>query len=375
MTQSRTIGPVRIRPQVKNGVATGRWFVDVPASLTGNGRRKRKLFDNRKQAADVARALARQIDPVTGLLRVRDKPSGLSLAEAMAGWLRDERLRVQTLKKRQSTLEIDAYRLKALQAYFRDEKLHEITEERLTAYQAHRLGQGRKPVTINCELATLGLVFKWAVKKGYARAVPKAEQIPVNPAPVIIPTPEEVVRIIGNLPERLRPLVRFLAETGCRKGEAVNLLWECVDEIGGYADIVAREGWTPKTGQSQRRIPLNPDLLAMIQTLPKEGPYVFTGQDPEKPVGCFKKAWASAVAKARIMRNGRPVHVPVKALRKAHATWQAERGINESVLQSLLGHARGSRVTRQFYIHATEQARRAAVIVLPFDRQTPKKSA
>ena len=36
-----------------------------------------------------------------------------------------------------------------------------------------------------------------------------------------------------------------------------------------------------------------------------------------------------------------------------------------SVLRELLGHARGSRVPDQYYVHATEEAKRAALIELP----------
>ena len=375
MTKPRTIGPVRIRPQVKSGKETGKWFVDLPATLTSNGKRKRKLFDNVKQATEVARELGRRVDPVTGLLKVRQAPSRLTLPGAIEGWERDERLRVQTLKKRETTLEVNGFQLRPVAAYFKDRALSTITECCLIEYQAHRLKQGRKPVTINSEIATLDLVFRWAVKKGYLKTVPKAEQIPVRAAQVVIPSPEEVVRIIEAMPARLKPLIRFLAETGCRKGEAINLTWDCVDEIGGFVEIASKEGWTPKTEQSERRIPLNPDLLAMIRGLPKEGAYVFAGKSPDQPIGSFRKAWATAVRRANIARRGSQVHLPIKCLRKAHATWQAERGINESVLQGLLGHARGSRVTKRYYVHATEEAKRAAVIVLPFGASNTQKSA
>ena len=341
MTKPRTIGPVRIRPQVKSGKETGKWFVDLPATLTSNGKRKRKLFDNVKQATEVARELGRRVDPVTGLLKGRQAPSRLTLPGAIEGWERDERLRVQTLKKRETTLEVNGFQLRPVTAYFKDRALSTITESCLIEYQAHRLKQGRKPVTINSEIATLDLVFRWAVKKGYLKAVPKAEQIPVRAAQVVIPSPEEVVRIIEAMSARLKPLIRFLAETGCRKGEAINLTWDCVDEIGGFVEIASKEGWTPKTEQSKRRIPLNPDLLAMIRGLPKEGTFVFAGKSPDQPIGSFRKAWATAVRRANITRRGSQVPLPIKCLREAHATWQAERGINESVLQGLLGHARG----------------------------------
>lgn len=301
------------------------------------------------------------------MLRIRHRPSGIAIEAAVKEWLASEQLRVKTLKKRETTLYIDACRLKSATAFFKGEVLSSITEKRLVEFQAHRLSLGRKPQTINSEITTLGLVLRWAVKQGYLGCVPKVEPVPVRPVTVVIPTPEEVVRIIDALPERLRPLVRFLAETGCRKGEAVNLTWDCIDEIGGYAEIRSRDGWTPKTQQSERRIPLNDDLLHMIRRLPKDGPYVFPGKGPDTPVGSFKRAWASAVTAAKIRRRGQIVSLPVKTLRKAHATWQAERGTSESVLQGLMGHARGSRVTRQFYVHVSDEAKRAAVITLPIN--------
>lgn len=359
------IGLVRVRAQIKQGVETGKWFVDIPASLTSNGRRKRKLFDNQRKATEVARELRRRLDPVTGLLMAREKPSGITLVNAITGWEVDEQKRVDTLKKRSTTFENNKYQLRPVKTYFNDETLHSITEERLVEYQAHRLKLGRKPITINSEIATLSGVFKWAVKQGHIKTVPKPEQIPVRPVEAVIPTPKEVVRIIRALPERLQPIVRFLAETGCRVGEATNLTWDCVDEIGGYVEIMAREGWTPKTQQSERRIPINDGLLTMIRGLDKNSLYVFAGATPQEPIGSFKKAWATAVRNASLTRRGKQVHVPIKSLRKANATWQAERGVNESVLQGLLGHAKGSRVTKKYYVHATEEAKRAAVISLP----------
>jgi integrase len=139
-----------------------------------------------------------------------------------------------------------------------------------------------------------------------------------------------------------------------------------VDEVNGVVEIRSRDGWTPKTAQSERHIPLNPELVELLRSLRKDGPYVFPGTTPDEPIGSFKKTLRTAVAKARIYRNGKPVHLSAQSYRKAHATWQAMRGVNEGVLQGLLGHAAGSRVTQKYYVHATEEAKRAAVIRLPF---------
>ena len=106
-------------------------------------------------------------------------------------------------------------------------------------------------------------------------------------------------------------------------------------------------------------------LLNVLRGLPKTGRYVFPGKAPDKPIGLFRKTWARAVREANIIRNGRPVHVQVKTLCKAHATWQAERGASESVLQDRLGHSKGSTVARASYVQTTDETRKAAVIALP----------
>ena len=372
-TSSRMVGPVRVRPQIINGTETGKWLVDVPASLTSNGRRKRKLFDNEKTAMVAAKSLRQCIDPVTGVVVVKPDRSGLKIDEAVVLWAEDEQQRVLTLKKKAATLKIELYKLKPVVCFFAGQPLASISSKDLVAYQAHRLASGKAPASINSELGALNAVFGWAVRNKHLSAAPACERVPEPPIRSIVPTPEEVVRILAALPLKYRPIVRFLAETGCRKGEAQNLTWDCVDEVNGLVYIESRDEWTPKTQSSERSIPLNEALLDEIRKLPKLGPYVFPGAAPDKPMGAFRRPWKKAVADAKIMRRGRPVHIPVKSLRKAHATWQAERGVAESVLQGLMGHAKGSRMTRKFYVQVTDEAKRAAVIQLPTANTTIKK--
>lgn len=365
MSKSRRIGPFRVRPHIRAGRETGRYFLDIPGSLSGTGRRVRKLFDSQRTAVAVARELKRRFES-KGLLPSATQPrSGVLVEEAIERWREEEELRVATLKKRATTLETDLHRLKPIVRFLGTSDIAMITKRDLLGYQKWRLEQGRRPRTINSELGTFGLVMRWARENGYRQDVPKVEQIPAPVPQCVIPTPEETVRVIGHLPERLRPVLWFLAETGCRKGEALNITWECVDEVNGVVEIKARDGWTPKTRQSERTIPLSPELLEVVRRLPKNGAYVFPGRDPDTPIGNFRKALNAAVRKAKVERNGKPVHLTPHAFRKAYATWQAMRGVNERLLQELLGHAAGSRVTNQWYVHPTDEAKRAAVIRLP----------
>jgi hypothetical protein len=65
------------------------------------------------------------------------------------------------------------------------------------------------------------------------------------------------------------------------------------------------------------------------------------------------------------MRNGKPMRITPHVLRKANAIWLATRGIHPRMLQSLLRHSAGSRITDQHYVQSTDEALRGAAITLP----------
>lgn len=209
------------------------------------------------------------------------------------------------------------------------------------------------------------MILRWSQKQGHIATVPEIEQIPSPRREVTIPTPDEVVSLLDQLPDRIRPIVHFIAETGCRLGEVRNLTWSSIDELRGTVHIRPYDGWTPKTRQSERRVFIGGELLETIRRLPKASRYVFPGKDPTRPFDNFKKALASAVKRAGIERDSVPLKITPHVLRKAYATWQAEKGVPSSTLQSLLGHAPGSRTTERHYVHITDEARRGAVIQLP----------
>jgi integrase len=190
----------------------------------------------------------------------------------------------------------------------------------------------------------------------------------MSPTPVRnddVPTPEEVLRIIHALPPPLRPLVGFIAETGCRAGEAFNLTWNDLDLDASRVRFGGREGWTPKTASSNRTIPISGELRTCLQALPRLGLYVFSGADPNRPIGSIAKAFRSAVQKAGIARGSRALRVTPQTLRKATATWLALAGLPHRLLQAKLGHAPGSFVTDRFYVQAGEDALRKAIMPLP----------
>lgn len=364
MSKAFNIGPCRAYPHVRDGDPTGKWMVAVPATL--GGKRVRKLFETCIEARKFAGGLDRAYRRGEFIPKEEPVRSAYSFAELVELWLKREDDRVETRKKKRVSVETDRYRLKSLLAYFGDDEVSSMTESRVLGYQKHRLKEKRSPATINSDIVTMKKVLRWGHKVGLVSAIPDlAEPIPEDPREVHIPSRDEVVKIIKALPPRLQTVVRFLAETGCRSGEAFHLTWDCMDEVNGFVEFKPKDGWTPKTRSSIRRIPLSEEMLAEIRRLPKTTVYVFTGRYGSR-LTCLKKAFATAVKKAGITYRGVPVRITPHVLRKAYATWAAtEWGVSQSVLQAQLGHARGSTVTNRYYVHVNDEARKKAVLPLP----------
>lgn len=359
--KSINLGPFRVSPHKRDGEYTGGWLVNIPATHTAP--RCRKFFDNREDALTYAKGLDRlyrQGNFVSPRKADTAAPS-ITFRDAVSRWLRIEELRVRTTAKRPVSLATDYHRLKAALAFFGDMKLSDITEEKLMTFQAERKEANRKPSTINSDVIAIGKVLRWAHKGDLLKKLPTVARLPKKARKEAPPTREEIGQIIQALPERLRLLVRLMAETGCRRGEAFNLTWDCLDKASSFVEFSEKEGWAPKTDESGRKVPIRPELMAELLSLPQTGKYVFPGRTPEQPVKSIRKAFSSALKTAGISR-----HLTPHSLRRAFATWAAvECRMPQPVLQSILGHAPGSTVTNEHYVKVSDEAKRAAIRDLP----------
>lgn len=365
MSKARNIGPLRVRPQVVKGKATGKWFVDIPSTLTSTGKRKRKLYASRMQAEKIARGVANGLKFKQLGFAKKATRSSITLHRGVDLWVEHQEYRVKIGKLRSSSLVTRNCQLIPVKSFFRNCDLALITSEEIGRYQLRRLSEGCKEVTINSEVAALRQVLKWLRKKGELETLPEVENLEVPKAAHVIPNSEEVVKVIGHLHPQHRTLVRLMAETGLRPGEAYNLPWCHIDLTEGYLTVQPFEDWQPKNKSTHRRVWLSSGLRAEMRRLPRNGTFVFSGRDPNKPITGIKKALASAVDKACLTRSGKPMRITPKTFRKAYATWQAERGTPQSILQRQMGHVPGSRMTEQHYIHVRDAALKEAMFQLP----------
>jgi integrase len=137
-----------------------------------------------------------------------------------------------------------------------------------------------------------------------------------------------------------------------------------------------------KTKYSTRKVYLGEGLKEQLRLLrplagsdnePVEQRFVFPSRKPGQPLDNVKKALKTAVLQARVLRDGQPMNVTLHSFRKAYASWLDDGNVPESVIQSNLGHAPGSAVTRKHYQRAYDDSKQA-VIDLDVPLSTQKKN-
>jgi integrase len=145
-------------------------------------------------------------------------------------------------------------------------------------------------------------------------------------------------------------IIRFLAITGWRRGEALGLRWPEVD----LAKRTATLGDT-KTGRSVR--PLSHaacDVLREAWAWPHaEDGYVFAATRRAGPMAGFRRFWIRVA-----QLGGLPGDVTPHVLRHSLASLAADLGYSEVTIAALIGHAGRSSTSR--YTHAADAVLLAA---------------
>lgn len=359
MADVRKFGPLTVRERIIKGKPTGKWFVDIPSSMTSTGKRVRKLYASFREAETVAREVAKELRMQRLGFARKVQRSNLTFTDAVDRWLASRELDAGTCKLRESSLRTIHIRIKPLSAYFGRYSISDIGSDEVSRYQLSRLQAGRNPSTVNGETRILRQILGWLKDEGHLEVMPKCRAVNEEYRRYEIPSMEDAAKLIGRLSPMNRALIRLMAETGLRPGEALNLPWEHLEAKKSRIWIGPHRGWAPKTKASHRYATLREGVLADILALPRTGDYIFAGKDPKKPLQNVRTALNTAAKAVGIRRPS------LKLFRKAFATWQAENGLHPALLQQLMGHAQGSKVTDQHYIFASEVAKQAATLSLP----------
>jgi integrase len=119
-----------------------------------------------------------------------------------------------------------------LDEFFKNKRVLDITTDMLRRYISHRTKAGISGPTIRRELGTLRAMLNQARKEGKLRLA----DVPYFPLPADskprkgFVTPDVFASLLAALPENLRPLVQFIYCTGMRRGAALRITWDMLNE-------------------------------------------------------------------------------------------------------------------------------------------------
>ncbi len=140
--------------------------------------------------------------------------------------------------------------------------------------------------------------------------------------------------------------IRLLLLTGARRGEILRLRWEWVDLERGILFL-------PDSKTGKKAIILNGPATAILEGLPRVGPWVIPGVDTETPRTDLKKTWATLCGRAKL--DGVRLH----DLRHTHASFGVSAGFGLPIVGKLLGHTQPQTTARYAHLDA-DPVRRAS---------------
>lgn len=192
--------------------------------------------------------------------------------------------------------------------------------------------------------------------QGRGYIVPKIKMLPEPPARKGFVSDHEFDQILFGLPENLRPVVRFLYDTGVRLGEAEQITW---DQVSLEHKLIVLEEAQTKN-DTERVVPLSPDLVAMLEaTKTKEG-LVFSTTNLRKE---WRKACVAAGLGKFIAVEGKPYDprydgLIIHDLRRSAVRNLVRAGVSETVAMKVSGHKTPS-VFRRYNITSVDDIQQA----------------
>jgi integrase len=135
---------------------------------------------------------------------------------------------------------------------------------------------------------------------------------------------------------------RFLALTGWRRNEALELRWKEID-------LSRRTTTLPDTKSGKSIRPLSHAACDVLRNMPRVSELVFpaTRGNAEVIMSGFKKIWKKIAALGKL-----PVDVTPHTLRHSFISLAADLGYSEPTIAALVGHA--ARTTTSRYVHAAD---------------------
>ncbi|HEX3992301.1 MAG TPA: tyrosine-type recombinase/integrase [Acetobacteraceae bacterium] len=362
------------RVQAKGGDVTFVWKGKSP--VTGKqifltiGRRGKGDWgiDNaRKRAAEYRDAVRLGRDPAAAREEAKQHVMSVSeLCDAYVKALPTLLIRRAGRAKKESTIETDKSRIEAhikpllgklLVPAVTPADVETFMQRVAAGATAKALEKGRGSAvkggkgTASRTVGLLGAIFTYAMKRGLRPDNPVRGVVRFADAKRQRRLSADEYKTLGEglaqaVTDKVNPYgvaaLQFLALSGWRRGEVVNLKWTDIDSVRRTATL----GDT-KTGRSIR--PLAHAALNTIKELPRRSgnAHVFPASTGEGAMTNLPRIWNALREQA-----GLPADVTPHVLRHSVASLASDAGLSEATIAGLLGHKLGTITSR--YTHSAD---------------------
>jgi integrase len=336
----------------------GNWHIDY---RTPNGRRRReKIGTSKEMAKNVLRK--RKVEMAEGKFLDVVKKEQIKFEDFAQDYLNIHS------KQHKKSWVTDSFHIKDLGEFFKGKFLYEITAQDIEHFKLERLKQKvgklkegvkedkRKtvsPSTINRQLGTLRGMFNKAVAWDKLQVSPmKSVQFLKEPAGRLrFLETEEIVKLLSNCSESLRPIVVLAVFSGMRRGEILGLKWHDIDYKRGIITLL-----DTKNGQ-KREVPMSDTVKNAIIQVRKhpESAYVFCSEHGQGRHD-IRKSFSTALKKSGI------TNFRFHDLRHSFASQLVMSGVDLNTVRELLGHKDITMTLR--YSHLAPRHKQHAVDIL-----------
>lgn len=324
---------------------------------------QRKGFPNRSLAKEAERRERQRVQQ--GAFEMRWGP----LTPKLTTWEDAVAAYTQAKTDKMDLVEHDVPRLGWWGRFFASQGIHHlqaVTPDAIDRAKHALKRAGRTPSTIQRYLAVLRHLFQLAIRRWqlvdrnpvFAVDWPRAA-----PYHARIPSRVERQRLLAAAEPFLRPLILIGMYTGLRKGSILRLAAENYLNEPGILRVIQKGG-------RELKLPMTPPLKKVFDGLGIAAGPLFRWPDGRIMHRFPRKAWARACVKAELyvekpdpQHPRKPRRVPAirfHDLRHCMGTVLAEAGVEQRLIQELLGHS-GIRISERYTRPRRPALRRAAL--------------
>ncbi len=343
----------------------GHWELTVDLGKDNQGRRQRRFATVRGSKAQAQRKLRELLSAVDQGLTPPNRE--LRLGDWLERWLSEW----IAPRRRESTLiRYEAAVRRHIAPRLGHVRLAALGPADIRAFEAQLLAQGLSPQSVGQAHVVLSGALNYALRMELIARNPVAAVSPPRPARREAQAPEpDAVRALLRLAQNEDypgyPILRLIAYTGLRRGEALALRRAHLNLDEGWLLVrgsLARAGRgrpvlePPKTASGARKVDLDAGTVrALAQHLAGRPPSEIDGEQgivfPDPATGGWMNPARLSRDLAKLARRAGHSGITLRSLRHFHASVALQQGQNIVVISKRLGHSSVS-ITGDIYAHS-----------------------